>query len=112
MVENYEVKFKPEDFELETQTEFVNLMDNFKLNKAIDLIWQKIKSIDGKIQKEEPFKVAKEDLSKAQEMVGEYLIGLWGIANLLEIFIPETTKKIQDLIKENKSPQTPLFLRK
>lgn len=112
MVENYEVKFEPENFELNKQTEFIEFMDNFKLNEAINSIWQKMKLIDGKIQEEEPFKVAKEDLPKAQEMVGNYLNGLWEIANLVEIFIPETAQKIQILIRENKSPEEPLFLRK
>ncbi len=112
MSESYKVKFKPKDFELKEQKELVELMDKFKINEAIDLIWQKIKFVDRKIQEEEPFKVAKNDLSKAQEMVENYLVGLWEIANLLEIFMPETAKKIQELIKENESPQKPLFLRK
>lgn len=112
MVENYEIKFEPENFELYKQDEFVDFMDSFNLNEAINLIWQKIKYLDGKIQEEEPFKVAKEDLSKAQEMVGYYLKCLWEIANLIETFIPETAQKIQELIKQNKSPQESLFLRK
>ncbi len=112
MAENYEVKFKPASFDLNKQKDFIELMDNFDLNGASSLIWEKIKYIDGKIQEEEPFKAAKEDLPKAQEMVGDYLKGLWEIANLIEIFIPETAQKIQELIKTNKSPEQPLFLRK
>ena len=119
MAENYKIEFEPENFELKPaspagreQKEFIELMDKFKINEAIDLIWQKIKFVDGKIQEEEPFKVAKDDLPKAQEMVGNYLISLWKIASLSEIFIPETAKKIQDLIKLNKAPEKPLFLRK
>jgi len=112
MAENYKIEFEPENFETKGQKEFIELMNEFKINEAIDLIWQKIKFIDGKIQEEEPFKVAKDNLSKAQEMVVDYLVGLWEIANLSEIFIPETAKKIQDLIKLNKAPEEPLFLRK
>jgi len=112
MVENYEVDYRLEDFNLEKQKDFVRLMDSFNLNGASDLIWQKIKYLDGKIQEEEPFKVAKEDLGKAQKMVGDYVPVLWEIANLLEIFIPETAQKIIDLIENKKSPKEPLFLRK
>jgi hypothetical protein len=30
----------------------------------------------------------------------------------IEPFLPETSKKIEGLIKENKKPETPLFVRK
>ncbi|MBU4536834.1 methionine--tRNA ligase [Patescibacteria group bacterium] len=112
MVENYEVYFELKDFIIEDQEAFVKLMDNFDLNGASDLIWEKIKYLDGKIQEEEPFKVAKEDLGKAQEMVGDYVPVLWEIANLLEIFMPETSQKIQEIIQSKKAPDEPLFLRK
>jgi len=112
MVENYEIKFNPENFVLEEQSEFVALMDNFELNEASDLIWQKIQYLDGKIQAEQPFKVAKEDLEKAKKIVAEYLSILWEIGNLLDSFLPETAQTIQNLIKENKAPKEPLFLRK
>jgi len=112
MVENYEVNYELKDFVLDKQVEFTKLMDNFNLNGASNLIWQKIKYLDGKIQEEEPFKVAKEDLNKAQDMVGDYIPVLWEVANLLEIFIPETAQKIKEIIKSRKTPKEPLFLRK
>jgi len=112
MAESYKVSFSIPKFELKDSPEFTKLMDDFCVNEAIDLIWQKIKFIDGKIQEEEPFKVAKEDLTQAQMLVENYLKGLWEIAHLLEIFMPETSQKIQDLIRENKTPEKPLFLRK
>ncbi|MFH0846402.1 MAG: methionine--tRNA ligase [Patescibacteria group bacterium] len=112
MVENYEVNFKPENFDLNQNLEMVALMEKFKLNEAMDLIWNKIQYLDGKIQEEQPFKVAKENLSKAQEMIVDYLPVLWEIGNLLNSFMPETAQKIQEIIKSNKAPQEPLFLRK
>ncbi|MBU1046795.1 methionine--tRNA ligase [Patescibacteria group bacterium] len=112
MVENYEIYFELKDFKLENQEGFVKFMDDFDLNGASGLIWEKIKYLDGKIQEEEPFKVAKEDLGKAQEMVADYVPVLWEIANLLEIFIPETAQKIQEIIKSKKAPLELLFLRK
>ncbi len=112
MSENYEVKFGLQDFELEAQTEFVNLMDNFKLNEAINLIWQKIKVLDGKIQEEQAFKIAKTDLPQAQTLLKNYLAELWIIANLLTPFLPATSQKIQNCIAENKTPVSPLFIRK
>jgi len=112
MAVDYKVNFSTPNVELQDYPEFMKLVDEFKVNEAIDLIWQKIKIIDGKIQAEQPFKIAKEDLGKAQMMVENYLGGLWKIANLLEIFMPKTAQKIQELIEENKTPEKPLFLRK
>ena len=112
MAVDYEVDFQPKGFDLQKQTEFVELLNEFQINTATDLIWRKIKFLDGKIQEEQPFKVAKTDLASAQEMLKNYLAELWLIGNLLIPFLPETAQKIQELIKTNKSPKTPLFLRK
>jgi len=112
MAENYQVEFLISSVELKDNIDFINLMNEFRLNELMDLIWEKIKLIDGKIQTEEAFKVVKEDLPKAQIMVKNYLVGLWEIALLLKIFMPETSQKIQDLIQSNKAPEGPLFLRK
>lgn len=112
MVENYQVNFSTPSVKGEDNLDFTNLMDEFRLGETVDLIWEKIGLIDKKIQEEEPFKVVKEDLAKAQMMVEDYLANLWEIACLLEVFLPETAQKIQDLIRTNKAPLELLFIRK
>ena len=75
-------------------------------------IWFNIKNLDEYIQKEEPFKKIKIDEEKARKDINYLLFHLYGIASLLEPILPETSQKIKDLIKENKKPEQPLFLRK
>ncbi len=87
-------------------------LENFNIKDAIDHIWNRINWLDEYIQKTEPFKLIKTDEAKAKEIVSELLEKLWVISNLLTPFLPETSKKIKELIKTNKAPETPLFLRK
>ena len=92
--------------------EFEKSFDNYNLQEAGNFIWEKIKHLDEKIQKTEPFKIVKIDKEKAQKIIEELVIGLYEIAIYLEPLLPETSEKIRTLIKENKKPETPLFARK
>ncbi|MBU1045497.1 MAG: methionine--tRNA ligase [Candidatus Omnitrophica bacterium] len=112
MAVDYKVDFLPDDFDWKDYPEFLKLLDEFRINETLDLIWQKIKILDGQIQEEQPFKVAKTDLSQARTLLQNYLAELWAIANLLTPFLPATAQKIQILVKENKIPSEPLFMRK
>lgn len=90
-----------------------NNLDIFEFNKAMDIIWEKISELDNYIQKEEPFKkIKKEDFDDAKNDMKYLLVGLANISLALMPFMPETAEKIKNLIKENKSPENPLFLRK
>ncbi|HEY5587385.1 MAG TPA: methionine--tRNA ligase [Candidatus Paceibacterota bacterium] len=95
---------------------FIHSMNKFDIKHATDLLWARLQIFDGIIQKVQPFKLLKseilEDKNNGIECVKEIMIGLYQISVLLESIIPETAKKIQELIKENKMPETPLFLRK
>lgn len=90
---------------------YKDLMDNFELSKAMDLIWQKISESDLKIQKTQPFKLIKTDEKKAKEILAELVSGLWNIALMLKPFLPDASEKIIKAIEANKMPE-PLFLRK
>ncbi len=92
--------------------EIVNEFEKFNLKQAMDFIWTKISKLDEIIQKEAPFKLVKTDLIKGQELIKNLVLDLFHIAKLLEPFLPETAIKIQEAIKINKMPETPLFLRK
>jgi len=91
---------------------YTEALDNFEFNKATDLIWKKIGELDMRIQETQPFKLIKEDREKAIEIIKKLVQDLYVIARLLNPIMPETSKTIKSLIKENKSPDTPLFLRK
>lgn len=93
-------------------TEYFKIYETFDIKKAIDFVWEKIQELDKKIQETEPFKVIKTDEKKGKEMIKELVLELYDIARMLNPLMPETNEKLKKLIKENKKPEAPLFLRK
>ncbi|MFH0755151.1 MAG: methionine--tRNA ligase [bacterium] len=91
---------------------FKNVIEKYNLQEAMNIIWKKISELDLKIQKSEPFKLIKTDIEKGKEIIKELVIGIYEIAVYLEAILPETSEKIKKLIKENKKPEIPLFIRK
>lgn len=117
MVENYEVDYKllKEDDLLEFDDAvpegFREKIENYDLKSAIDDIWREISGLDWLIQQKQPFKVAKEDIEKAREIVGEVASRLYIIGFLLQPFMPKTAEKIMHLVSNRQMPEEPLFAR-
>ncbi len=86
-------------------------MNAFNSQKAMNEIWDGIKEMDACIANEKPFSVIKEDEAKGKEMIAKLVHDLYFIARALAPFMPTTSEKILELIKENKKPETPLFAR-
>ena len=91
--------------------EYFDLLDNFEIQKAVDLIWQKIAEADKYIQETTPFKLVKLDREKGIEIIKDLVARLYTISQMLIPIMPETAERILILIKENKTPEKPLFLR-
>jgi methionyl-tRNA synthetase len=98
----------------ELPKEYQHALDSFNLKEAGDFIWSKISVLDNIIQQEKPFTKIKNPETKVEalETIDKLVKGLGEISLLLEPSLPDTSKKIQTLIKENKMPETPLFMRK
>ena len=73
--------------------------------------WSSVTSLDEDIQTSEPFKKIKVNIEEAKKDVYRELYHLLGIALLLEPFMPKTSAKIIECIREHKMPETPLFRR-
>ncbi|HEY4511135.1 MAG TPA: methionine--tRNA ligase [Candidatus Paceibacterota bacterium] len=86
-------------------------VEKYEFNSAIDTIWKEITVLDKLIQENKPFEIIKTDSQKGKEEILNLVQRLWRIATMLEPFMPETSKKIKEAIKENKKPET-LFPRK
>ena len=86
-------------------------VEKYEFNSAIDTIWKEITGLDKLIQENKPFEIIKTDSQKGKEEILNLVQRLWRIATMLEPFMPETSKKIKEAIKENKKPET-LFPRK
>lgn len=93
-------------------TEFFALLESFDIQKATEFVWSKISELDKKIQTTEPFKVVKVDLEKGKSLISEMMIELYNIAQMLDPLLPETSERLKELVKANKKPETPLFLRR
>ena len=92
--------------------EFSEHIERFELNKAMDFVWRKISEADSYIQKNQPFKVIKENKEEGEKMIAHLVRELSAIADLLKIFMPDTAENIKKAIKENKMPVKSLFPRK
>jgi len=92
--------------------EYFKFYESFDIKKATDYVWGKITELDKTIQETEPFKVIKVDEDKGKEMIKDLVVKLYEIARMLNPIMPETNIKLKELIKQNKKPETPLFLRK
>ncbi|PIR39981.1 MAG: methionine--tRNA ligase [Candidatus Zambryskibacteria bacterium CG10_big_fil_rev_8_21_14_0_10_34_34] len=98
--------------EREDMQEFFDYLNKFEINKSCDFIWSKIGEMDKFIQEMEPFKIVKTDKEKGQKIISDLVIKLYYVARMLNPILPETSEKIKELIKQNKSPDKPLFIRK
>jgi len=92
--------------------DFVTAINQYNLHTASNIIWRHISEADHIIQAKEPFKLVKTDKKAAQIIIQDLCTRLYIIAQMLEPIMPETSKNIKDLIKTNKVPAKPLFLRK
>jgi methionyl-tRNA synthetase len=102
----------PEIEEVSDFTEYFKFFEQFEINKAVDYIWNEIGELDKSIQETEPFKVVKVDALKGKELISEMVKKLYRIARMLNPIMPETNATLKALIKANKKPEKPLFLRK
>lgn len=86
-------------------------ISGFNVKGALNALTERSGNLDKKIQETEPFKVIKIDEAKGKEMIAELLVELEAIAQSLDVFMPKTSEKILECIRENKMPKTPLFAR-
>ncbi len=86
--------------------------EKFELKNIMDLTWNFIGDLDEYIQINQPFKIIKVDEQAGKEHIKILVQKLSVIAKRLIPIMPETAKKITELIKQNKKPESPLFLRK
>jgi methionyl-tRNA synthetase len=102
----------PEIPEKHDFSEYFSFFEKFDLKQATDYVWKEIGELDKFIQETEPFKVVKVDEKKGRELISDIVLRLYRIARMLNPIMPETNVLLKKLIKENKKPERPLFLRK
>lgn len=93
-------------------TEYFKLLDSFDIKAGMDYVWNEIAELDKFIQTTEPFKVIKINEEQGKKLISDIVVRLYKIARMLNPLMPETNEKLKKLIRDNKKPEAPLFLRK
>jgi methionyl-tRNA synthetase len=86
-------------------------LDNLNASQGLKTITELVGILDNLIQTKEPYKKIKINEAEAKADVHILLENLYTIATYLEIFMPKTSAKILECIRENKMPEKPLFNR-
>ncbi len=90
---------------------YAEYLETAQIQQAAEIIWREARKADQYIQEKEPFKVIKTDPEKAKKDILILLGELWTIGRLLEPFLPETSARIINAIKDNHEISQPLFPR-
>lgn len=86
-------------------------LNSYDITQAFKSLTIASATIDKTITDKEPFKLIKTNPEEAKAVVAELLRDLEGLAKHLSIFLPRTSAKILECIRENKMPEKPLFNR-
>jgi methionyl-tRNA synthetase len=79
------------------------------MNANLKQVMNRMRTLDEYIATNEPFKVIKVDETKGKEMLLHCLLELDLFARELSPYMPETSKRIGEYVRENKMPESPLF---
>lgn len=93
-------------------SDYAKALDSFDIHAAAAAVWRHIAEADSLIQEKAPFKLVKTDKAAAVEVIKGLCARLYAIGAMLEPIMPETSKSVRALVRENKMPEAPLFLRK
>ena len=77
-------------------------MSEFKFNDALAAIWRLVASGDKYVDDKKPWAL-NSDSEEFKKTVGSLLYLISEIGKLLEPFLPETSEKISELVKNKKS---------
>lgn len=91
--------------------EYTNAIESYEFNRAMDYIWSRVQKLDERITGEKPFALVKANPTEGKRVIAELVEELYWIGRMLFPFIPETSVKIKETIKQNKKPKN-LFPRK
>lgn len=84
---------------------------HYDIKRAAEEIWKTIGMLDKRIQETEPFRLAKTEPEKAKELIAGLVHEIWNIVAMLHPFLPVTSEKILNILKNPKEPIKPLFAR-
>jgi methionyl-tRNA synthetase len=90
---------------------FAEMMVRFDTFQGARFVTASMQKLDTYIQTTEAFKIIKSDEEKGKRLILEYVILLNHTARMLAFFMPKTSERIMEHVRENKMPEKPLFAR-
>lgn len=90
---------------------FDSLSNTYRFDRFLESVWLLIQGIDQHINVTEPFKLIKQDQTKAQEIIKELVRSLYSVVFQIAPFMPDTSERLEAAILANKKPEN-LFPRK
>lgn len=90
----------------------ITAMENFNIQEAMGVLMKHVSELDELIQSKQPFKLVKTNKEEATLIINDLVIKLNNIGIMLNPALPETSKKILEIVASKKMPAEPLFLRK
>jgi len=91
--------------------EIEKYLNKFQFDQALKFIWEKITELDVYVSHNEPWALAKQGkIKEFTEVLEKSAHGIFEVAKLLEVFLPETSKNIQKIFLQEKIKKgAPLF---
>lgn len=90
--------------------EFLDALNAFEFNRAADMVWARIQTVDQRINAEEPFKLVKSDPAAGKKLIAELVHELAALSHMVVPLMPETAQKIREAVLSNTKPES-LFKR-
>lgn len=92
--------------------EYSDALSEFRFNDALSFVWRKIAALDKFINDEKPWNLLKNADPRLKSVLAHSVDQIQEISGLLEPFLPETAKKIEEQFKGPKiNSDKPLFPR-
>jgi methionyl-tRNA synthetase len=79
--------------------EFTGLIQNFRLDKAVEHIWKIVREANKHIEETKPWELAKSNEDTFEKVMTKLITDLDKISRLLQPFMPETAEKIKQQLK-------------
>lgn len=92
--------------------EYTSALSEYRFNDALSFVWNKIRETDKYIDEEKPWDLLKQQNERLKDVLAHTIDQIQEIAGLLEPFLPETAKKIEEQYKgPDIKAHAPLFPR-
>lgn len=86
---------------------YIQSLEKYTFNEALSFVWAKITKLDQYINEEKPWELAKANDHRLKSVLAHAVDQIQEIAALLEPFLPETSKKIEEQFKGPKITSQP-----